>query len=90
MRDIGMVRDLDQLGRVVLPREFRHTLNISPKDYLEIYVEGDTIVLKKYSDKCEFCGSRENTTVYRDKLICNDCMNGLIEIKKKKEAEYKI
>lgn len=82
-----MVRDLDQLGRIVIPREYRHTMNINPKDYLEIYVEDNTIVLKKYSDKCEFCGERDNTVVFKDKLICNNCMNGLLDIKSKKDAE---
>ena len=73
MKSTGIVRRIDELGRVVLPNELRRTLNIEIKDPMEIYIEGDKIVLKKHCDTCVFCGSGENLTEYMDKHICAEC-----------------
>ena len=73
MKTTGIVRKVDELGRVVLPVELRRNMNIEVKDSLEIYVDGDSIILKKYEPACIFCGSTKNLTNYMDKNICAAC-----------------
>ena len=77
MKSTGIVRQIDHLGRVVIPKELRNTLGIQDKDPLEIFVEGDRIVLRKYHPTCIFCGAEDNVTEYRDKLVCADCLSDL-------------
>ena len=77
MKDIGIVRNVDNLGRIVLPVELRKTLNIELRDPLEIYVEGDSIILKKYNPTCVFCGSGEKIFVYHEKNVCEKCIDEL-------------
>ena len=79
MKSTGVVRQLDNLGRVVLPIELRRTMGIGVKDLLEVYVDGEDIILRKYQPACLFCGSMENVTEYRGKNICRNCMNELRE-----------
>ncbi|WCK56688.1 AbrB/MazE/SpoVT family DNA-binding domain-containing protein [Aneurinibacillus sp. Ricciae_BoGa-3] len=74
MKSTGIVRKVDELGRVVIPIELRRTLGIGEKDALEIYVDGERIMLKKYEPACIFCGSVENTVTYKNKIICGDCL----------------
>lgn len=74
MKSTGIVRKVDELGRVVLPIELRRTLDIAEKDALEIYVDGATIILRKYEPACIFCDSAKDITVYKGKNICNDCL----------------
>ena len=62
----GIVRKVDELGRIVLPIELRRTLDIAERDPLEIYVEGSSIVLKKYRPTCVFCDSVKDISVYRE------------------------
>jgi len=73
MKSTGIVRKVDELGRVVLPIELRRTLNIDIKDSLEIYVENDSIILRKYEPSCIFCGSSEDVKEFKGKNICNIC-----------------
>lgn len=77
MKSTGIVRKVDQLGRVVLPMELRKTLNIEEKDPLEIYVEGEQIVLKKYEPSCIFCGEVIGTVNYKGKMICRECLRDI-------------
>ena len=77
MKSTGIVRKVDELGRIVLPIELRRTLDIAEKDALEIYVDGSTIVLKKYRPSCIFCDSRRDLMVYKDKNICTKCLKEL-------------
>lgn len=77
MKSTGIVRKVDELGRIVLPIELRRTLDIALRDPLEIYVEGESIVLKKYNPTCIFCGSKENIFIYHEKNICKDCIEDL-------------
>ena len=74
MKSTGIVRRVDELGRVVLPIELRRTLDINEKDALEIYVEGNTVILKKYEPACIFCQNARDVVNYKGKLICNDCL----------------
>ena len=77
MKSTGIVRKVDELGRIVLPLELRKTLNIDTKDSLEIYVEGDSIILKKYAPCCIFCGESNEVTTFKDKNVCNNCKKEL-------------
>ena len=77
MKSTGIVRKVDELGRIVLPIELRRTLEINVKDAIEIYVEGNTVILKKYEPACIFCGNAKNVTTYKDKHICADCLEEL-------------
>ena len=75
MKSIGIVRRVDELGRIVLPIELRKTLNIDIKDSLEIYVDEDKVILKKYEPACVFCGNAQNVTLYKGKNVCQDCLD---------------
>jgi len=79
MKATGIVRKVDELGRVVLPIELRRTLDIAEKDALEIYVEGSNIILKKYEPACIFCSNARDIVDYKGKNICPDCMRELKE-----------
>ena len=77
MKATGIVRKIDDLGRIVLPIELRRTLGISDRDSLEIYVDDNNIVLKKYAPACIFCGSSEGIVSYKDKTVCAACVEAL-------------
>ena len=77
MKSTGVVRKLDTLGRVVIPIELRKTMGIDIKDTLEIYTEGDEIILKKYEPGCVFCGDARNVNLFKGKNICPKCMKEL-------------
>ena len=74
LKSTGIVRKVDELGRIVLPIELRRTLDIEEKDALEIYVEDSAIILKKYEAACVFCSDTKNITVYRGKPVCANCL----------------
>ncbi|MBO8172660.1 MAG: AbrB/MazE/SpoVT family DNA-binding domain-containing protein [Bacillaceae bacterium] len=73
LKSTGIVRKVDELGRVVIPIELRRTLGINVKDALEIYVDGEQIILKKYEPACIFCNSAEDVKNFKGKLICGEC-----------------
>ncbi len=75
MKSTGIVRKVDELGRVVIPIELRRNLNIEIKDPLEIFVDDDKIILKKYSPACIFCGQAENVELFKNKKICKNCIS---------------
>ncbi len=77
MSGTGIVRKVDELGRIVLPIEMRRSLNIDIKDPIEIFVDGDRVVLQKYQVSCVFCGSRVNLFEYCGKKVCSKCMREL-------------
>lgn len=79
MKSTGIVRKIDELGRIVLPMELRRTLDILHNDPMEIYTEDDKIILKKFQISCVFCGNPENVTEFKDKAICSDCIKNLME-----------
>lgn len=78
MKATGVVRKVDELGRVVVPIELRRTLGIAEKDPLEIFVDGDNIILKKYERGCTFCGISDDTVYFKGKLICQSCVDELV------------
>ena len=77
MKATGIVRKIDSLRRIVMPIEKRDTLYIKERDPLEIFVDGDSIILKKYAPTCIFCDSTDDLTLYKGKLICPGCINDL-------------
>lgn len=77
MKSTGIVRKVDELGRIVLPIELRRTMNIEVKDALEIYVDGDQIVLKKHEPSCIFCGNAKDIIHYKGKNVCSACAHEL-------------
>lgn len=81
MKSTGIVRKVDELGRIVLPIELRRTLDIAEKDSLEIYVDDDSIILRKYQPACIFCDNAKDIVVYKGKNVCKECIKSLEETK---------
>ncbi len=77
MKSTGIVRKVDELGRIVLPIEMRRTLDIAEKDALEIYVDGDNIILRKYQPTCIFCDNAKGVISFKGKNVCPDCISKL-------------
>ena len=74
MKSTGIVRKVDELGRIVLPIELRRTLGIDEKDSLEIYVDGTSVILRKYQPSCIFCDDATNVISYKGKNVCRSCL----------------
>ena len=77
MKSIGIVRKVDNLGRIVLPKELRNVLDIPEGTPLEIYTEGETIILKKYAPGCLFCGESDDLVNLKGKWVCKSCLKDL-------------
>ena len=84
MKSTGIVRKVDELGRIVLPIELRRTLDIAERDSLEIFVSDNYIVLKKFHPTCIFCGSTKNINAFKDKNVCASCASQLSSSAKNK------
>ena len=83
MKSTGIIRRVDELGRVVIPIEIRNQFDIVEKDPIEIYVEGSSIILKKYESNCIFCGNTKKLVTYKDKLVCEKCAKQISELSEK-------
>lgn len=79
MKSTGIIRKVDELGRVVIPKEIRDNLEIFEKDPIEIFTDGYKVVMQKYNPSCCFCGGVNRLEKYKERLVCNNCIN---EIKK--------
>ena len=79
MKSTGIVRKVDELGRIVLPIELRRTLGIEEKDRIEIFVDGESIILRKYQPACIFCDNAKDIINYKGKHICPDCIRAMNE-----------
>ncbi|MCR4804216.1 MAG: AbrB/MazE/SpoVT family DNA-binding domain-containing protein [Clostridia bacterium] len=77
MKATGIVRKLDQLGRIVIPKELRNTFDLSEGDPIEIYVENSDIILRKYQPACIFCNDATDVKVFEGKNICSSCLEKL-------------
>ncbi len=77
MKSTGIIRKVDELGRVVLPIEIRRMLDIGERDELEIFMDNDQIVLQKFEPSCIFCSCSHGLTVYRGKNICQECARNI-------------
>lgn len=81
MKSTGIIRKVDELGRVVIPIELRNQFGIVEKDPIEIYVDDNSIILKKFEADCIFCGSTKDLITYNDKLICKKCSEKISKLK---------
>ncbi len=79
MKSTGIVRKVDELGRIVLPIELRRILGIEEKDRIEIFVDGESIILRKYQPACIFCDNAKDIINYKGKNICPDCIRAMNE-----------
>lgn len=80
MKNVGITRKVDDLGRIVIPKELRDKFSIKEKDALEINVNGNLIILKKYEPTCIFCENSKNLVNFKEKLICNKCISKIMNI----------
>ena len=80
MKNTGIIRRVDELGRIVIPMEIRNRFNIKEKDPMEIYVDSDSIILKKYEPNCLFCGETKDLAEFNNKIICKKCISKLQKI----------
>ena len=87
IKSTGIVRRMDELGRVVIPMELRNQFKIAEKDPIEIFVDGSSIILRKYEPNCIFCGSTKNLIEYNEKLICNKCAEKISTLQKNLEKK---
>ena len=77
MKSTGIVRKVDELGRVVIPIELRRTLGINIKDPLEIYVDAEKIIFRKYEPTCVFCGNADDAVHFKNKMVCGNCVQDI-------------
>ena len=81
IKSTGIVRKVDELGRIVIPIELRNKLGIAERDPIEIFVDGSSIVLKKYNPNCIFCGNNKDLLEYNENLICKKCRDKIAKLK---------
>lgn len=77
MKSTGFVKRVDELGRILIPKELRSSLEIESKDSLEMFVDGDRIVLQKYQPACIFCSSADDIVFFEGRRICASCLSKL-------------
>lgn len=81
MESLGIVRKIDETGRIVLPKDFRRRLALEPNaDAVELFADGDQIVIRKYAARCIFCGASDDTFEFAGKRVCKDCSSRLSEV----------
>ncbi len=80
MKSTGIIRRVDELGRIVLPIELRRSMDIGERDELEIYVEKDQVILRKFEPTCAFCDADRKLITYRGKNVCRDCIRKMMEL----------
>ena len=81
MKKTGMTRAIDEVGRIVLPKEIRETMDLKTKDELEISVEDGKIILSKFQPSCVLCGEAENLVIYNENKICKNCIANIAKLK---------
>jgi transcriptional pleiotropic regulator of transition state genes len=77
MKSTGVVRKVDELGRIVLPKELRTILGINEKDAIEIFTDDDKIILQKYQPACTFCNNANDIIYFNGKRVCTECIEKL-------------
>lgn len=81
MKSTGIVRRVDELGRIVIPKEMRNKMNIEEDTPMEIFVDGDKIILTKYAPCCAFCQSENGITEFKGRTICKTCLEEIKDLK---------
>ena len=88
MEEKGIIRPVDKLGRIVIPKELRRRLDVKNDiDSFEIFTEGDSLILKKYNPRCVLCGSDENCIEYSGRLVCKACIENMLTLAFKNNTE---
>jgi transcriptional pleiotropic regulator of transition state genes len=77
MKSTGFVKKIDELGRILIPKELRSSMELDSKDALEMFVDGDRIVLQKYQPACIFCNNADNIIFFEGRRICASCLSKL-------------
>ena len=77
MKSTGIVRRIDEMGRIVLPAELRRTMDIGERETMEIFTDGPSIVLKKYTPACIFCDDARDVVNFKGKNVCPSCIKEL-------------
>lgn len=77
LKSTGITRQVDSLGRVVLPKELRNVMDIRMDDPVEVFVDDDRIILRKFMRNCIFCGDGSDVQFYRDIAVCRKCAEDL-------------
>lgn len=80
MKTVGIIRKVDELGRVVLPVEMRRTLGIEERDPLEISMEGEMVILRKVQSNCAFCGGHKDLLEFNNKWVCCECRKEIMAL----------
>ena len=80
MKSIGIVRRMDELGRIVIPSELRELMGIKKNDSLEFFTKDNQIILKKYQPACLYCGEAQDIVLFREHNICRKCLNELKDL----------
>ncbi|MED4601691.1 AbrB/MazE/SpoVT family DNA-binding domain-containing protein [Paenibacillus validus] len=81
MKPAGVVRKVDQLGRIVLPKSLRKRYQMNEGDPVEILVSGDHIILERYRPRCVFCGSMDQVSDFKERYICSECLGEMQQMK---------
>ncbi|MGU3472351.1 AbrB/MazE/SpoVT family DNA-binding domain-containing protein [Paenibacillus sp. D51F] len=82
MKPAGVVRKVDQLGRIVLPKSLRKRYQMNEGDPVEILVQGDQIILERYRPRCVFCGSMEQVADFKERYLCSECMSQMQHLRR--------
>ena len=77
MKKANVIRRIDELGRIVLPIDQRKSIDVEPRDYVSIRLEGDDIIISKHNKSCVFCKSEENLSEFRGQPVCELCLKEL-------------
>jgi len=77
MKATGIVRKVDELGRIVVPIELRRSLGIGDRDAVEMFMEENSIIIRKHQPACVFCGSTDETVEYKQKIVCKECIDSM-------------
>lgn len=77
MKATGIVRKVDELGRIVVPIELRRSLGIGDRDAVEMFMEENSIIIRKHQPACVFCGSTDETVEFKQKIVCKECIDSM-------------
>lgn len=79
MKATGFIKKIDELGRIVIPKDIRKVLGVNNLDSLQFFLDGDSVVLKRFGEHCEFCGNDEDLISFKGKFICKDCKKSITQ-----------
>ncbi|MCL2420879.1 MAG: AbrB/MazE/SpoVT family DNA-binding domain-containing protein [Defluviitaleaceae bacterium] len=80
MKATGIVRKVDELGRIVLPSELRKTMHVSVGDSFELFTHDNTVVLKKYEPGCILTGLMDELVEYQGRKVSKQAIKEMAEL----------